>query len=110
MASFDDREKGYEGRFAHDQELEFRIRARRDKLLARWVAPQLGLNAAESETYSKSLVASAFEKDREDKLAARILKDLSAKGVETTERHLRKRMDELHDEAREQVMKETKAT
>jgi len=108
MASFDDREKGYERKFAHDQELEFRAKARRDMMFALWVAPQLGLTGAEAEKYSRSLAVTAYEKGHEDKLVARILQDLSAKGIQTTERQLRKRLTELHEMAREQVMKEAK--
>ena len=55
MASFDDREKGYENKYAHDQELEFKARARRDRLLAAWVSPQLGLTGAAAEAYGQAL-------------------------------------------------------
>ena len=108
MASFDDREKGYEGKFVHDQELEFKARARRDKLVAQWVAPQLGLTAAAAEAYGKSLAMSAHEKDHEDKLVAKVIKDLAAKGVVVTEHQLHKKIAELHDEARAQISKGSK--
>jgi hypothetical protein len=99
MASFDDREKGYEGKFAHDQELEFKARVRRDKLLALWVAPQLGLTGAAAEAYGRALAMSAHEKHHEDNLVAKITKDLTAKGVAVTEHQLRKKIAELYDEA-----------
>lgn len=108
MASFDDREKGYEGKFAHDQELEFKARARRDKLLAQWVAPQLGLSGAAAEAYGKSLVMNAAEKQHEDKLVAKLTKDLAAKGVSVTEHQLRKKIAELYDEARAQIARDVK--
>lgn len=108
MASFDDREKGYERKFAHDQELEFKARVRRDRLLALWVAPQLGLNAAEAEAYGKSLAMSAHEKQHEDKLVEKIIKDLAAKGVSVTEHLVRKKFAELYDEARGQVARDAK--
>ena len=103
MASFDDREKGYENKFAHDQELEFKARARRDKLVAQWVAPQLGLSGTAAEAYGKSLTMSAHEKHHEDHLVAKVLKDLTAKGVSVSEHQLRKKIAALHDEARKQI-------
>ena len=108
MASFDDREKGYEGKFAHDQELEFKAKARRDRLLALWVAPQLGLSGADADAYGKALAMSAHEKHHEDNLVAKIIKDLAAKGVHVTEHQLRKKMEELYDEARGQVARDAK--
>ena len=103
MASFDDREKGYESKFAHDQELVFKARARRDKLLALWAAPQLGLSGADAEAYGKTLAMSAAEKQHEDKLVAKLSKDLAAKGVTVSEHQLRKKIAELYDEARAQI-------
>jgi hypothetical protein len=108
MASFDDREKGYEGKFAHDQELEFKARARRDRLLGLWVAPQLGLSGAAADAYVKDMAMSATEKNHEDKLVAKITKDLAAKGVNVTEHHLRKKIAELYDEAHAQVAADKK--
>ncbi len=109
MASFDDREKGYESKFAHDQELEFKARARRDKLLAQWVAPQLGLSGAAAEAYGKSLAMSAPEKHHEDRLVEKVLKDLTGKGVNISEHQLRKKVAELYDEARKQIEADTRA-
>ena len=108
MASFDDREKGYEGKFAYDQEVEFKARARRDKLLALWVAPQLGLKGAAAEAYGLSLAMSAHEKQHEAKLVAKIIADLAAKGVSVTEHLVRKKIAEFYDEARGQVAKDAK--
>ncbi len=108
MASFDDREKGYEGKFAHDQELEFKARARRDKLVALWVAPQLGLAGAAADAYRKSLAMDGHEKKHEDKLVAKVMSDLSAKGVNVTDHQLRKKFAELYDEARAQIETDTK--
>ena len=108
MASFDDREKGYEGKFAHDQELEFKARARRDKLVARWVAPQLGLAGGAADAYGKSLAMDGHEKHHEDKLVAKVMSDLLAKGVSVTDHQLRKKFAELYDEARAQIESDTK--
>jgi hypothetical protein len=108
MASFDDREKGYEGKFAHDQEIAFKAKARRDKLIARWLAPQLKLSEAETADYGRSLASHAYEKDHEDALVKRIIADCAAKGVEMTEHRIRRHLTEMLDEARKQVMEERK--
>jgi hypothetical protein len=109
MGSIDDREKSFENKFAHDLELEFKAKARRDKLLAQWIAPQLGLAGADVTKYAESLAATSPEKHHDDALVAKILKDFAAKGVEMTEHRLRKHLNELHADARAQVMKETRS-
>jgi hypothetical protein len=108
MASFDDREKGYESKFAHDQEIAFKARARRDSLIARWLAPQLKLSAVETEEYRKSLAGHAHEKNHDDALVKRIMADSAAKGVAMTEHRLRRHLSELLEEAHKQVTEETK--
>ena len=108
MTTFDKREEGFEKQFAHDQELEFKARARRDKLVAQWVAPQLGLSGAAAEAYGKSLAMSAHEKNHEDKLVEKLTKDLGAKGVSISEHQLRKKIAALYDEAREQIARDAK--
>ncbi len=108
MATFDDREKGFEGKFAYDQEVAFKAKARRDKLIARWLAPQLQLSQSETEEYGKSLASHAYEKNHEDALVKRIMADCAAKGVEMTEHRLRKHLGELLEEAHRQLTEETK--
>jgi hypothetical protein len=108
MGNFDEREKTYENKFAHDQELEFKAKARRDKLLALWVAPLLGLTAEEAARYGKELAMSAHEKRHDDVVVQKILKDFEPKGVPMTEKKLRKQLADLTAEARTQVMGEAK--
>jgi hypothetical protein len=108
MGNFDEREKSYENKFAHDQELEFKAKARRDKLLALWVAPLLGLTAEEAARYGKELAMTAHERHHDDIVVQKILKDFEAKGVPMTEHKLRKQLVELTAEARAQVMGQAK--
>jgi len=56
MTTFDEREKAFEKKFAHDQELKFKAEARRTKLLAEWAAEKLGLSGAEVEDYIRDVV------------------------------------------------------
>jgi hypothetical protein len=108
MATFDDREKGFEQKYKHDKELEFKINARRNKLLGLWAAQELGIPAGEREAYAKSVVMADFEKPGDDDVVQKILTDFKQKGVALSEHQLRKQMTALRDAARQQVMSETK--
>ena len=72
MTQFDDRERAFESKFAHDEEMKFRITARRNRLLGEWAARQMGLSEAETDAYSKDVVRSDFEEAGEhDRFLAR---------------------------------------
>ena len=103
MSSFDEREKGFEAKYKHDQETRFKVTARRNKLLGLWAAEQLGLSSAEAEAYAKTIVAADFEKPGDDDVLRKVMADLSAKGVQVTEHALRKRLADLAQIAREQI-------
>ena len=60
MTTFDEREKEFEARFKHDQELQFKIKARRNRLLGLWAAEQMGLGGAEADAYAATVVAAQF--------------------------------------------------
>lgn len=108
MANFDDREKGFEHKYKHDKELEFKINARRNKLLGLWAAEQLGLAGGDAETYAKSVVMADFEKPGDDDVVEKVVADFTAKGVDMSEHRVRKHMGELMVVARNQVMSEIK--
>ena len=106
MSPFKDREKTYEAKYVHDQETNFRINARRNKLLGQWAAGLLGIGGPAAEDYAKEVVKSDFEKAGDDDVVAKVLGDFKAKGVEMTEARLRAEMRALLDEARRQVTSE----
>lgn len=106
MASFDDRKKGFERKFEHDQELQFKVNARRNRLLGHWAAREMGLAASEHDAYAKSVVMVDFDRPGDSDVVEKVLADFKAKGIEMSEHRLRKHMDELMAVAREQVMKE----
>jgi hypothetical protein len=108
MATFDDREKGFEQKYKHDKELDFKVNARRNKLLGLWAAQELGIPAGEQDAYAKSVVMADFEKPGDDDVVQKVLGDFKRKGVEMTEHRLRKHMTELREAARQQVMSEIK--
>ncbi len=106
MTTFNDREKAFEDKYKHDQELQFKVEVRRNKLLGLWVAELLGKAGDEAEAYAKEVVASDFEEPGDADLVRKIMGDMEQAGAEFSEHRLRKQMDELLSEAKEQVMKE----
>lgn len=106
MTTFNDRTKGFEGKFAHDEELNFKITARRNKLLGDWVAGKLGKTAEDADSYAKDVVMSDFEKEGDDDVVEKVMSDLSAANISLTEDELREQMAKLMGTAREQIISE----
>lgn len=104
--SFQDREKAFEDKFKHDSELQFKVEVRRNKLLGLWVAEMLGLKGEEADVYARAVVASDFEEAGDADVVRKVLEDLEAKKVEMSEHRLRKKMEELQEVAKKQVMTE----
>ena len=100
---FDDREKGFEGKYKRDQELDFKANARRNKLLGLWVAEQLGLQGPEADMYAKSVVVADFEKPGDDDVIEKVLDDLKAKGITLTEADIKRELARLGPIARQQL-------
>lgn len=103
MSQFDKREKGFEEKHRRDQELNFKVQARRNKLLGNWAAEKLGLDGAAAEAYAKEVIASDFDEPGDDDVLRKVLGDLEAKGVETSEHMVRKEMDKLLEVARAEL-------
>ena len=106
MTTFNDREKAFEEKFKHDQELQFKVEVRRNKLLGLWLAEMLGKTGADAEAYAKEVVSADFEEPGDADLVRKILGDMQDGGVEISEHRLRKQMEECLAEAKEQVMQE----
>ena len=103
MTTFDDREKGFESKYALDQEQEFKAIARRNKLLGLWAAEKMGLNADRAEEYGRAIVKADFEQPGEEDVFRKIAQDLEGSGIAVTEGEVRRKMDELSSVAREQI-------
>ena len=106
MTSFQDRERAEEAKFAHDEEMQFRIHARRNRLLGQWAAELMGLSAAESESYAKSVVQADFEEAGDEDVVRKLLGDLIGAGVDTSEAEVRAAMEAKQVEARRALMGE----
>lgn len=103
MTTFDDREQGFENKFAHDEELEFKAVARRNCMLGLWAAGLMGLEGDHLEDYAKAVVKSEFEHPAEEDVLRKVWKDLSASGAKVTEGAVRAKMDELLAIARDHI-------
>lgn len=103
MATFDEREKGFETKYSRDQELEFKITARRNKLLGLWAAEKLGLSDADADAYAKEVVMSDFEKPGEEDVVEKVMGDFADKNAGVEENELRREMARLMGTAREQI-------
>lgn len=95
MSGFDEREKGFEKKFAHDAELKFKSESRRNKMLAEWAGAKLGMNADEIASYIKEVRRSDLEEAGDDDVFRKLRADFDAKGVSITDDQLRNQMGEF---------------
>ncbi len=106
MSTFDERQKAQEAKFAHDQELQFKVNARRNKLLGLWAAEQMGLSEEHARAYAAEVVASDFEEAGDEDVFRKVSADVKAKGASVSDDMIRQKMAELTAVAREQVLAE----
>ncbi len=103
MSTFDSREKGFENKFAHDEELRFKATARRNKLLGVWAAEKMGITGAAVDAYAKEVVAADFEEVGDDDVVRKVVADFKAKNITQSEQQIRQAMDELMHTAIAQI-------
>jgi hypothetical protein len=104
MTTFDDRERAFEAKFARDEDMAFRIIARRNRLLGQWAAARLNLTPEETDAYAKAVVQADFEEAGDEDVIRKLLGDLLAAGVEVDDATIRQAIEELTVEARRQLM------
>lgn len=105
MSTFDEREKAFEGKFAHDEQVNFSARARRNKLVGLWAAEKLGLTGAAAETYAKDVITADLEHAGDSDVIAKLKKDFAAKKIEQSDRELAAVLDDMMQKAKQQVGK-----
>ena len=98
MSSFDDREKSFEKKFAHDEELQFKISARRNKYLGQWASQILGYDQEKENEYIQSVIKADFEEAGDEDVFRKIKADL--KDYNISDEEIRKKMDELNEKAK----------
>ena len=106
MTTFDDRERAFETKFAHDEEMKFRVIARRNRLLGMWAAGQMGLSEAEADAYAKDVVRADFEEAGDEDVIRKVLGDLIGAGAEASDAEVRTALDAKLVEARRALLGE----
>ena len=98
MSSFDEREKGFEKKFAHDEELQFKISARRNKYIGEWASKILGYNTDQEKEYIQSVIKADFAEAGDEDVFRKIKSDLENHNI--LDEDIRKKMDELNEKAK----------
>ena len=104
MTQFDDRERAFEAKFARDEEMQFRVAARRNRLLGEWAAQLMGLSQVETQSYAKDVVRADFEEAGDEDVIRKLLGDLTSAEVDIDEIRIREALAAKAIEARRQLM------
>jgi hypothetical protein len=106
--SFEEREKGFESKWIHDQEMRFRVYSRRNRLLGLWAAGEIGLKGEEANAYANEIVAAEFEKGGEAAIFAKIRHDFDSHHIQFSDHMIRRKMADLLDTAKTEIEREPK--
>ena len=98
MSSFDEREKGFEKKFAHDEELQFKVSARRNKYIGEWASKILGYNPDQEKEYIQSVIKADFAEAGDDDVFRKVKEDLKDHNI--SDEDIRRKMDELNEKAK----------
>jgi hypothetical protein len=104
MSSFDDRERAFEAKYARDEDMAFRIVARRNRLLGEWAARLMGLSEAETDAYAKEVIRSDFEEAGDEDVIRKLLGDLTGAQIDITDDKIREALAHKTVEAKRQLM------
>ena len=103
MTTFDERENGFESKFAHDKDMDFYAVVSRNRELGLWAAGLMGLEGANRDSYAAAVVKSEVDLPDDEDVLRKVAKDLSASGLKVTEGEVRGKMDEFLAIARDQL-------
>jgi hypothetical protein len=109
MTTFEDREKGFERKFAHDEELKFRATARRNRLIGLWAAEKMGLTGDEAQAYAREVIKADLAESGDEDVFRKVRADFDAKGVDQSDHQIRRIIGEMMAEAVRQIESEAKA-
>jgi len=102
MSTFDEREKSFEKKFAHDEELQFKVSARRNKYIGQWVSQILGYNSDQEKDYIQSVIKADFAEAGDEDVFRKVKADLKDHNI--SDEDIRKKMDELNEKAKSEFM------
>lgn len=106
MSGMDERGDAFEKKFAHDEALQFKAEARRNKLLGLWAAELLGKSGDDAQEYAKEVIRADFEEAGDEDVFRKVKADFDAAGVDQSDHQLRRTMDELMAQAIDQIKNE----
>ncbi len=109
MTTFEEREKGFERKFVHDEELKFKATARRNKLLGLWAAEKLGLAGDAAQSYAREVIKADLAEPGDEDVFRKLRTDFDAKGVAESDHQIRRMMSEMMSQAVAQIEAEGKA-
>ena len=98
MSTFNEREKSFEKKFAHDEELQFKVSARKNKYLGQWASQILGYDQEKSPEYVQAVIKSDFEEAGDEDVFRKLKADLADHNISDEE--IRKKMNELNEKAK----------
>lgn len=104
MTTFDDRERAFEAKYVRDEEMAFRVTARRNRLLGQWAAEKMALTPEETDAYAKAVVQADFEESGDEDVIRKLLGDLTAAGIEIDDAAVRAAVEAMTVEARRQLI------
>ncbi len=103
MTLFEDRKKGQENKYARDEELRFKVAARRNKLLGQWLAGLMGKSGADVDAYVRAVIEADFDRPGDDDVIEKVMADIQAAQLDIDEHKLRTRIASFEREARDQI-------
>ena len=98
MSTFDEREKSFEKKFAHDEELKFKVSAKRNKYLGEWVSQKLGYEKEKEKEYIQSVIKADFQEAGDEDVFRKIKNDLKEHNI--LDEEIRKKMNEFNEKAK----------
>ena len=105
--AFQDRKKSFEAKYKQDQELEFKVSARRNKLFGEWLAGELGIQGDGVSAYAKEVILADLDEPGDEDVIRKVIADIVASDVEITEEAVREKLSEMETLARTQLLGES---
>ena len=102
MNKFDERKKSFETKYARDEELKFKIDARRNKYLGQWVSEILGYNPDQEKEYIQSVIKADFQEAGDEDVFRKIKADLKDRNI--SDEDIRKKMNEFNEKAKSELI------
>ncbi len=102
MNTFEDRKKSFENKFAHDEELKFKVNARKNKYIGEWASKILGYDSKQEKEYIQLVIKSDFAEAGDEDVFRKVKEDLKDHNISDEE--IRKKMDELNEKAKSEFI------